>query len=293
MRLISNSDAAAKHFGPIEAVRILARAGFAGIDWSFFDMWQEDNEWNQPNWRELAQAVREEAAKCGVAIVQAHAPFPSSGDTKAFDEHAMEIILRAMETASIMGATQIVVHPRHHVPYQHNARLLFDESVAMYRSLIPYCEKWHIRVCAENMWQWDKRREIIVDSICSQPEEFNALLDAVDSPWIIGCLDLGHSALVGVEPADFIRKMGPQRLQALHVQDVDWRRDNHDMPFNRNLDWEAICQALADIGYAGDFTFEADHWQSRFPTELLEDANVMLARVGRYLMERINAHRHE
>lgn len=292
MRLISNSEVLAKHFGPIEAVRMFACVGFDGIDWSFFDMWQEDNEWNQPSWRELAQAVREEAAKCGVAIVQAHAPFPSSGDTPDFDARAMDIILRAMEAASIMGATQIVVHPRQQLAYQHHAERLFDESVQMYRSLIPYCEKWHIRVCAENMWQWDKRREVIVDSICSQPKEFNALLDAVNSPWIIGCLDLGHSALVGVEPADFIRAMGNQRLQALHVHDVDWRHDNHDMPFNRNLDWESICKALADIRYTGDFTFEADTWQSRFPAPLLEDANAMLVKVGRYLMERIEAYRH-
>ncbi len=292
MRLISNSDAVAKHFGPIEAVRILARAGFDGIDWSFFDMWQEDNVWNQPNWRQLAQAVREEAARCGVAVVQAHAPFPTSGDTPDFDDRAMAIILRSMEAAAIMGATQIVVHPRQQLAYQHHAGRLFEESVQMYRSLVPYCEKWNIRVCAENMWQYDKRREVIVDSICSQPEEFNALLDAVNSPYIIGCLDLGHSALVGVEPADFIRAMGKQRLQALHVHDVDWRHDNHDMPFNRKLDWESICKALADIRYTGDFTFEADTWQTRFPAPLLEDANVMLARVGRYLMERIEAYGH-
>lgn len=70
-------------------------------------------------------------------------------------------------------------------------------NVEFYRTLIPDCERLNIRVCAENMWQWDDKREIIVDSICAQPEEFCALLDAIDSPWIVGCLDIGHSALVG------------------------------------------------------------------------------------------------
>ncbi len=290
MRLISNSDTAVRHYGPVEAVRLLARAGFDGIDWSMFDMWKDGEGWLAPDWREKALLIRETADKCGIPILQAHAPFPSSGGTKEFDDHAMACILRAMEVASILGVKNIVVHPRQQLPYQHHAQQLFDESVAMYRSLIPYCEKWNIRVCAENMWQYDKRRETIVDSICSQPEEFNALLAAADSPWIVGCLDLGHSALTGVEPADFIRAMGG-RLQALHVHDVDWRHDNHDMPFNRKLDWEGICKALADIGYAGDFTFEADTWQKRFPADLLEDANVMLCKVGRYLMGRIEAYK--
>ncbi len=290
MRLINNSDTAVRQYGPVEAVRLLARAGFDGIDWSMFASWRDGEGWLAPDWREKAGRIRQEADKCGIPILQAHAPFPSSGDTKNFDDHAMTCILRAMEVASILGVKNIVVHPRQQLPYQHHARQLFDESVAMYRSLIPYCEKWNIRVCAENMWQYDTRRETIVDSICSQPEEFTALLDAVNSPWIVGCLDLGHSALTGVEPADFIRAMGG-RLQALHVHDVDWRHDNHDMPFNRKLDWESICKALADTGYAGDFTFEADTWQNRFPKELTEDANVMLCKVGRYLMGRIEAYK--
>ena len=291
MKLITNTQIPVKALGMDEAIRMLARAGFDALDWSFFDMWQEGDLWRQDNWRETAAHVRQVCQACGISVVQAHAPFPTSGDTKEFDDHAMSLILRAMEAASIMGATQIVVHPRQQVAYMYHAQLLFDESVALYKALVPYCEKWNIRVCAENMWQYDKRREHIVDSICSQPEEFNALLDAVDSPWIIGCLDLGHSALVGVEPAEFIRKMGNQRLLALHVHDVDWKHDNHDMPFMQKQNWEEICKALGEIGYTGDFTFECDTFQARFPVALVEPASVLMAATGRYLISRIEAHR--
>jgi sugar phosphate isomerase/epimerase len=291
MKLITNTSAPVKALGTDEAIRMLARAGFDALDWSFFDMWQDESVWLQDNWRETAAHIRDLCAACGLTVVQAHAPFPTSGDTKEFDDHAMAIILRAMEAASIMGATQIVVHPRQQVAHAQHAQLLFDESVALYKGLIPYCEQWNIRVCAENMWQYDKRREYIVDSICSQPDEFNALLDAVDSPWIIGCLDIGHCALVGVEPADFIRAMGNKRLLALHVHDVDWKHDNHDMPFLRRLNWEEITRALGEIDYQGDFTFEADTWNARMPAELQEAASVMLEKVGRYLIARVEAHR--
>ena len=76
----------------------------------------------------------------------------------------------------------------------------------------------------------------------------------------------------------------------LHVHDVDWKHDNHDMPFNRKQDWEAICRALGEIDYQGDFTFECATFQSRFPAPLMEDATVMMAKVGRYLISRVEAY---
>lgn len=291
MKLAASTEVLVRTFGIDGAIRIFARAGFDALDWSFFDLWREDDIWRQDDWRETAAHIREICAECGISVVQAHAPFPTSGDTQEFDDHAKELILRSVEAAALMGATQIIVHPRHQVAHAEHARQLFEENVAMYKALIPYCEKWNIRVCAENMWQYDKRREYIVDSACSRPEEFNALLDAVNSPWIIGCLDLGHCALVGWEPAAFIRAMGNRHLLALHVHDVDWKHDNHDMPFNRKQDWEAICRALGEIDYQGDFTFECATFQSRFPAPLMEDATVMMAKVGRYLISRVEAYR--
>ena len=194
-----------------------------------------------------------------------------------------------MHAAALMGIRNIVVHPVQHLTYAKEKQRLWEENLAFYRSLIPYCEEYGIRVCAENMWQYDNKRRYIVDSVCSQPEEFCGLLDALDSPWIVGCLDLGHCALVGVEPEDFIRAMGKERLQALHVHDVDYLHDCHTMPFTKNLNWEAITRALAEIGYEGDFTFEADSFYEGFPPQLVPDACKLMERTGRYLVGRIQA----
>ena len=195
-----------------------------------------------------------------------------------------------MEVTSILGVRNIIVHPKQHLVYAKNKRATFDMNVEFYRALIPDCERLNIRVCAENMWQWDDKREIIVDSICAQPEEFCALLDAIDSPWIVGCLDIGHSALVGVEPADFIRALGSKRLQALHVHDVDYRKDCHTMPFIERIDWENTMKALAEIGYEGDLTLEADNYLRLFPKELQTAACRMMAQTAGYLRSRFEAY---
>lgn len=291
MRLVTQTECLAKRFGDEECVRILANAGFDAVDWSFFEMLNDDCHWCGDSWKEHALKLKALGEECGIGFAQAHAPFPSSKGEEPFDTVIRERILRSMQAAAVMGVEKIVVHPLQHLNYAKNKRELYDMNIKFYRSLIPYCEEFGIRVCVENMWQYDDKRRYIVDSVCAQPEEFCAMLDELDSKWIVGCLDIGHSALIGIEPADFIRAMGSKRLRALHVHDVNYVRDCHTMPFLEKLDWESITEALADIGYEGDFTFEADTFLYALPRELEPDGSALMAKVGRYLISRIEAHR--
>lgn len=285
MRLVTTSDILADTFGDLEAVRILASNGFDAIDWSFFNM-ERQPAWQGNDWREHAMEIRRTAEDCGIGFGQSHAPFPTSTGEEEKDKAILAVILQSMEAASILGCHSIIIHPRQHLVYAKNKKQLFQENVAFYTSLIPYCEQFGIHVCVENMWQYDHKRHIIVDSVCAQPEEFCAMIDAIHSPWITACLDIGHAALVGVDPADAIRALGHDRLQALHVHDVDYLHDCHTLPFNRDLDWDAITAALAEIHYEGDFTFEADAFLKQFPPELRRDASVLMERTGRYLVAR-------
>ena len=289
MKLVTQTDILAKSFGGQECVRILAKAGFDAADWSFFDMERGEGIWCGEGWREYALSLKQTGMECGLDFVQAHAPFPSSLGKEPYDTKIKKWIIRSMEAASLMGVRDIVVHPIQHLNYMKNKDRLFEASLVFYRELIPYCEEFQIRVCVENMWQYDERRGYIVDSVCSCPEEFNAMLDELGSPWIVGCLDLGHCALVGREPGDFICAMGKDRLQALHVHDVDYVSDCHTMPFMESLDWDAVAAALAQIRYEGNFTFEADNFLIKMPRELMPEASRLMAQTGRYLIGRIEA----
>ena len=291
MRLVTQTEDLSRYFSGEECVRILAGAGFDAIDWSFFEMVEGKGPFCREDWQDSVLRIRETAEECGIGFSQAHAPFPSSRGEEPFDTQVLFWIRRSMQAAAQMGVKNIVVHPIQHLPYAKNRERLFTLNVQFYRELIPYCEEYGIRVCAENMWQYDEKRHYIIDSVCSQPEEFCALLDAVNSPWIAGCLDIGHCALVGAEPADFIRALGSVRLQALHVHDVNYLHDCHTLPFMEKLDWEAVAAALADTGYTGDFTFEADNFLVRFPRELKPAASALMAKTGRYLIGRIEANR--
>lgn len=59
------------------------------------------------------------------------------------------------------------------------------------------------------------------------------------------------------------------------------------MPFMEDLDWEAITDALAEIGYEGDFTLEADEFIRKLPPVLVPEASGLMAKTGHYLIGRI------
>ncbi len=288
MRLVIPTEVLADRLGHIPALALIKSAGFDCADFSLFDY---SAHWAGADWREKALKIRDAAGQIGVTFCQAHTPFPTTRGEEPFDTAAFESICRSLEIAAILGVPRIVVHPVQHLPWVSNKKALFDASVALYRRLIPYCERWNIRVCAENMWQWDSHRGVITDSVCSQPEEFCALLDAVDSPWVEGCLDIGHCGLVGVDPAQAIRMMGKTRLKALHVHDVDYRRDCHTMPFVEDLDWQSITEALGQIDYEGEFTYEANEFLAKMPQELWEPAMKLMAATGRYLIDQVESKR--
>ena len=285
MKLVTHTEPLTERFSYPEAVRMIANAGFDGVDCSFFDMKRDDSPWCGDGWKDLAREMRTIADGEGISFRQAHAPFPSAKGEEPYDSVTRSRILRSMEAAAMLGAENIVVHPVHYGPYWENREKQYRLSLEFYRTLIPYCKEYGIRVCTENMWSRDKAK-IIRDGLLARPEEFCALVDELDSPYIGACLDIGHAALVGQDPANMIRRMG-SRITCLHVHDVDYREDKHTLPFTQELDWEGIAKALGEIGYRGDFTFEAENFLLKMPRDLTADALKFQERVGRYLIRRI------
>ena len=284
--LISNqTDVLGRKLGEKEAIRVLAAAGFDAFDYSVFDIRPEKNPLYADGWREYVAGLKMTAAKAGIVCNQAHAPFPSTKTDDAYNKTIFDCITRAMEGAALLGAKAIVVHPCQHVPYLDNVRYLFDYNMDFYRSLAPYAKRFGIRVALENMWQVKDGK--IVDSTCASPEEFAAYLDTLADDCFTACLDLGHSGLCGREAADMIRYLGAERLTCLHIHDNDYKHDSHTLPYSMNMKWDTILAALHEIGYKGDFTYEADNFLGRFPADFLPEAEAFMAKLARRMVKDI------
>ena len=259
------------------------------MDFAFFDPKYYSKDTDASFFTEL----RAYAENKGLVFNQAHAPFPSGVGKPDRDEEIFADIVRSMKNASLLGAKNIVVHPVQYLVYANDGvpEKLFELNVAFYNRLKPYCEEYGIRVAVENMWQ-DKELAGRCDtrighSTCSTPAEFIRYMDALDDKCFTACLDLGHAMLVHEKPEDFIRALGHDRLGALHVHDTDGNRDLHTLPFYGGMGyWDRITDALRDIGYVGDLTYEAENFLAPLPKELYGAASRFMAEVGTYLIGR-------
>lgn len=283
MLLSTQTDALALRFGELEAIRMLAEAGFDALDYSMFSHGDDHPVFGEKQ-ADHADWLLAAAKKHGLAFNQAHAPFPTIiEDDPAYNERVFPQVAKSIEMAGRLGADQIIVHPTSFSDRRKNKA----ENVRLYEKLAPHAAPYGIKIALENMWQWDASGRI-VKNVCSDAEDFIDILDELDPKRFTACLDLGHCGLVGESAADMIRSLGRDRLTSLHVHDNDHQDDTHTLPYSGKMDWPAITRALADIDYAGDLTLEADHFMVAMPDEFLPAAVRFMQETGRQLMAMID-----
>lgn len=274
------------------AISIIKTAGFDAFDISLTNLNHlSNNIFNCDNYISIANDLRMYADNLGIICNQAHAPAPSSCKIPEENEKIFEIITRSMEISAILGAKIIVVHPKQHLTYAENIDKLFELNMDFYNRLIPYCEKFGIKIAVENMWQYIPNTHTITHSTCSRSFEFKKYLDTINSNWITGCLDLGHIALVEQNIPSFIKELGKNRIGALHIHDNFLKEDNHLLPYNGLMDYNSIAKVLGEIDYQGDITFEAHNSFKNLPNNLLPSAYNYACSVGRHLINLVEESR--
>lgn len=267
-----------------ETVDILAEAGYDAIDFSFFDPKTYSDDLKSDYFTEFRKTAEDK----GLFFNQAHAPFASSFADDEQTKLRFNEIVTSMERASILGVENIVVHPCQHLTYINPgaAERLFEINMDFYNRLKPYCESFGIKIAIENMWQYYGNSNKIMPSVCAEPAEHIKYIDSLNSEWFVACLDIGHAFLVSENPAQIIRELGSKRLRALHVHDVDGIHDSHTLPYFGNINWDDVMSALAEIGYRGDLTFEADNFIKNKPKELIPECEKFMVQTGRTLIKK-------
>lgn len=289
MRLSTTNIALARRFSYKDSIRILKEAGFDAYDMSLCCMYDDPENcvFCRDDYVESAKDLRAYADEIGIVCNQAHAPFEWRPFDAEREKRLDEMVLRSIEVASILGAEVIVIHPKQYMVYAEHAEELFKINVKYYKELIPYAKKYNIKIAIENMYQCNNGTKTPTDSTCSRAWEFCKYLDTINSEWIVGCLDIGHVSLMNTDIPEFIKTMGSKRIKALHVHDTDFIGDRHTLPFMHKIDYIAVAKALAEIGYEGDLTFEADVFYREKPTALFPATAKYMCEVGRFLVNEI------
>lgn len=260
MKISTEIDSVAKLCCEEKAVEYIAKAGFDAWDFSMFDMCKFDWGKGLPihtghplsgtEYIQFARQLKKIGLDNGIICNQSHAPFP----VDCPEIHSY--LKRAIECTAEAGGNICIIHPDNNKSPQENAE--------MYLELLPFAKSCGVKIATENMWNWDKEKDQAAPAACSDPENFNAHLDAVNDDYLVACLDIGHAEMRGCNTSavEMILALG-SRLQALHIHDNDRWHDSHQIPFSMEIDFDAMVKALKQINYQGYLTLEAAYYLPR------------------------------
>lgn len=274
MRLSTNLVRFHSEFGLKGTLDIFAEAGFEAIDFNT-DIEEYHTDVHDKAFYEEIRSYGEER---GLSFSQAHAPFGKKYDNILQTPELFENIFRGMRHASYLGAEMIVVHPCRPMDYKAdgNREQVFEYNLEFYRRLIPYAEEFGIKIALEN----------INRSICETAAGLVELYDELNHPAFTVCFDVGHGNLIGEDPAEMVYTIG-KRIECTHVHDNNGVADQHTLPFYGNIEWQAVTKALADIGYEGNLNYEASAFVKQLPADLMPAGAKFMAKVGQYIIDRI------
>lgn len=253
---------------PVETqIQRVYDAGFRHMDMNFWD-WCHDpaSPFRQDTWRDWVEGIAKKAQSLNVKFTQAHADVYNfyTGDASRH-----EMYLRSIEGAAMLGIPWVTFHPSGHPEFSPETEAQnIKDNIEFYKPIIELAEKHQVGIALENM----SRR------LCTA-EHLNQMVDALDSPYVGVCWDTGHAHIAGQHQADSIKLLA-HRLHALHIQDNDGIADQHMPPHFGTIEWASLMDALREINYPGDFTFEAHNIVRRVPEGCKADALRLLKRIG-------------
>jgi len=286
MKISTEIASFAKVVGEEKAIEYVARAGFDHWDFSMFEMARFNKatgklfETGHPlmgNERlAFARKLKQIGLDFGITCNQAHAPFPVR------IPEILDAQKYALECAAEAGAKICVVHPDYFKSPEENAEMYFE--------LLPFAKEYGVKIATENMWNWDTEKLEALPAACSDAKNFLDHILAVNDPFFVACLDIGHAEMRGLNTTavECIHTLG-NHLQALHIHDNDKWHDSHMLPFSMDIDFDAILKALKDIGYNGDFTLEADKHIGNRPAEEVFSGVCEMAKSTRKLADMFEA----
>lgn len=286
-------------FGIDEGFRMIAEAGFGGVDINidhclpgskirafdnsgFFDQTDEEI-------LEACRPYKEAADKYGVKFCQAHAPFPNYVKDDATNAYVLHAVKKCIMMCGYFGCPNLVIHPGY-LPYAEKLtkQQEWDYNIAMYTALIPELKQYGVTACLENTFS--SHRGKVVEAICSDPREANRYIDALNEiagEEVFGfCLDVGHANLLGRDLCEFICAMG-DRIKVLHVHDNNGVSDEHLFPYMGVIDWDRFCKGLKEIGYKYDLSFETFNAMNVFDRALSKELLSLLHATGELFKQRI------
>lgn len=236
-----------------EAIFIAKMAGFDGIELSLNENGEVSIESTEEEILEIKNyADQIELEIHGLASGLYWTYSFTSNDEKE-RKKAMDIAVKQIETAKILGATSVLIVPgavgvdfissREPVRYD----IAYDRALESFKILKNIAQKHEIYIGIENVW----------NKFLTSPLEMRNFIDAIDSPFVGSYLDVGNALFNGY-PEHWIEILN-KRIKKVHFK--DYRKAAGGLHgfvdlLSGDVNWEEVMKSFKKIGYDGWVTAE-------------------------------------
>lgn len=154
-----------------------------------------------------------------------------------------QILDQAIADAKAFGGDSVLLVPgkvgREDETHDH----VWNRSIGEIRKSIPLAARLGVRILIENVW----------NGFCETPDQLKDYMDEIGSPWVGVYFDIGNARKFA--PSEqWIKTLGP-RIVKLDIK--DWGKENGFCKIgDGDVDWKAVNEALAEIGFTGWSTAE-------------------------------------
>ncbi|MGB2621010.1 MAG: sugar phosphate isomerase/epimerase family protein [Candidatus Acidiferrum sp.] len=203
-----------------------------------------------PDLRE-AEEIKKAAEAAGIRIDSVmnmdHWKYPLSSSDSAVVAKSMAGMRTSLHNAKLWGSDAVLLVPAVVNP-QTTYLEAWTRSQKQIRELIPLAAELKVVIAIEEVW----------NKFLLSPLEMKKYIAEFESPWIKSWFDVGNVVLYGY-PQDWIHTLG-KSIAHVHLKDFK-RKENGYAWVNLgdgDVDWPAVRQAFADIGYRGSAIAELD-----------------------------------
>jgi hexulose-6-phosphate isomerase len=198
-----------------------------------------------------AEAVKQAADNAGIHIHSvmnmAHWDNPLSSSDPEVVRKSLIGMKASLHNAELWGADAVLLVPAVVNP-ETSYKDAWTRSQQQIRTLIPLAEDLKVVIAIEEVW----------NKFLLSPLEMAQYVDEFKSPWIKAYFDVGNVVLYGY-PQDWIHTLG-NRIAKVHLKDFKLNRREGNWQWKNlgegDIDWAAVRQAFADVGYTGYATTE-------------------------------------
>jgi len=198
-----------------------------------------------------AEEIKRAADSAGIHIDSVmnmdHWKYPLSSSDRTVVEKSLSGMRASLHNAKVWGSDAVLLVPAVVDP-KTSYNDAWQRSQKEISSLIPLAEELRVIIAIEEVW----------NKFLLSPLEMGRYVDEFQSPWVKAWFDVGNVVLNGY-PQDWIHTLG-KRIVKVHLKDFKRNKDGYAWVNlgDGDVDWSAVRQAFADIGYSGSAIAELD-----------------------------------